>query len=241
MVSISFTWDDGAEEDIRLAELSNKFNIPGIFFIPHHNAERPVITSYKILDLFKENFEIGAHTYSHQYLTKINPQDIKEELQRGKSFLEDIINDEIKHFCLPGGFYNKSILKLSKCYFKTVRTADTCYIGQSTSLIKPTFHFYNRGFNSLAYNSIKKESFIIFKYLLLSKYKNNYFELVKDVLTRLNYNPTVDAKIIFWGHSWEIEQYSLWDKLEDLFCYLHENYPASVLSYSDFIKKQIVS
>src|SRR5450759_2035031 len=125
MVYISFSWDDGAIEDLKLMDLSLKYSIPGIFFIPATNMERGVMPDENIKTLSKNNFEIGAHTYSHLYLTKLEFKKADEELLSGKDFLEQLLGREIPHFCFPGGKYNPELVEASKKYFKSARTADT--------------------------------------------------------------------------------------------------------------------
>ncbi len=159
MVNISFSWDDGAIEDKKLMDLSLKYDMPGIFFIPAKNNERGVMPEADMKTLAKNRFEIGAHTYSHAYLTLLPIKKAQEELLTGKEFLEQLLGIEASHFCFPGGQYNPKLLEISKKYFKSARTADTGALVQSNSfLIKPTFHFYNRGRKSLIYNSFKNGS-----------------------------------------------------------------------------------
>ena len=70
MVLIAFSWDDGAVEDLKLMDLSLKYSIPGLFFIPATNTERKVLSGENIKKIDNNGFEIGAHTYSHKYLSK---------------------------------------------------------------------------------------------------------------------------------------------------------------------------
>lgn len=234
MVYISFSWDDGAIEDMKLMDLSLKYDIPGIFFIPANNNERDVLPEGYIKTLSKNNFEIGAHTFSHSYLTLLPLKTAQRELSDGKNFLEQLLGKEAPHFCFPGGKYNNDLLEVSKQYFKSVRTADTGALVQSNSyLIKPTFHFYDRGLNSLIFNSLKNGS-PIFRLALSNILTRNYFELLKKLIVSLANSPDSN-KIIIWGHSWEMERFNLWWYLEDLFNFVNTNYPKSKLGYSELL------
>ena len=71
MVLIAFSWDDGADEDMKLMDLSSVYKIPGMFFIPATNPERKVLSAENIKKIDNNRFEIGAHTYSHKYLSKL--------------------------------------------------------------------------------------------------------------------------------------------------------------------------
>ena len=51
MTRVCFTWDDGCPSDLKLIDLHNKYNIPGMFFVPNCNREgRPVLTKEQIRD-----------------------------------------------------------------------------------------------------------------------------------------------------------------------------------------------
>lgn len=234
MVYISFSWDDGAIEDLKLMDLSLKFNIPGIFFIPATNTERSVMSKENIRQIANNNFEIGAHTYSHSYLTQLSLKKANEELLTGKIYLEQLLGSEVSHFCFPGGKFNSELVEVSKQYYKSARTADTGSLIQNHSyLIKPTFHFYDRGKKSLIFNGLKNNS-PIFRLSLKNILSSNYFDLIKNLIADLA-NLHSFNKIIIWGHSWEIEKHQLWGTLEDLFRVINDCYPNNVLDYSRFL------
>ena len=44
--------------------------------------------------------------------------------------------------------------------------------------------------------------------------KDEYFDVISKLIENEQNNEY--ASIMIWGHSWEIEKYQLWDKLEDL-------------------------
>lgn len=234
MVYISFSWDDGAIEDLKLMDISLKYNIPGIFFIPATNTERGVMSKDNIKTIAKNNFEIGAHTYSHTYLTHLPIKAADEEMITGKSFLEQLLGQEVPHFCFPGGKFSSELVETSKQYFKSARTADTGALIQNNSyLIKPTFHFYDRGKKSLVYNSLKNRS-PVFRLTLSNILTRNYFDLMINIIVDLANSPD-NNKIIIWGHSWEIGKFQLWNRLEDLFQFISGQYPQSRLGYSELL------
>lgn len=239
MVQLSFSWDDGAEEDLILMDLSLNHNIPAIFFIPATNPERKTISGTDIKTLAVNGFEIGAHTYSHLYLTEIPFENAHEEIKSGKFFLEQLLGREVAHFCFPGGKFNSELTEVSKRYFLSARTADTGAVIQDESfLIKPSFHFYNRGKSSLVYNSFINNS-PVFKLMLMNIYYTDYFELLKKLIADLDSLPG-RYRIIIWGHSWEVEKFQLWPKLEDLFHYLNESHPHSITAYSGLLRNTLV-
>lgn len=239
MIRVSFSWDDGAVEDLKLMDMSLKFNIPGIFFIPVTNEERKVMSVEDIKTLSNNNFEIGAHTYSHAYLTELSVEKAEDEIISGKDFLEQILGREVPHFCFPGGKYTRRLVETSKKYFRSARTADTGALMKTDSfLIKPTFQFYNRGKISLIYNSLINIS-PVFRITLFKVLTPGYFEMIKEIISVLVSTPGYN-NIIIWGHSWEIEEYDLWEYLRDLFQFIDAFYSNSLTGYSDLVKRKPV-
>jgi len=53
--------------------------------------------------------QIGSHTLSHPFLTKISTTDAKEEITTSKKKLEDWFGVPIEHFCYPYGDWNAQI------------------------------------------------------------------------------------------------------------------------------------
>lgn len=235
MITVNFSWDDGAAQDLKLMDLSLKYDMPGMFFIPAENSERKVMSKIDIKEIASNKFEIGAHTYSHTYLTKLSLKHAEEELVNGKLYLEDILGEKISHFCFPGGKYNQNLLQISKQYFLSARTADTGALVESINyIIKPTFHFYDRGKKSLFYNSLKN-NYIVFRTMLKNIIKDDYFSLLQSIIIDLYKSPN-NYNIIIWGHSWELERFGLWDKLENLFNFINNNAQVGKISYSDLLK-----
>lgn len=235
MILITFSWDDGSVEDMKMVDLSMKYSIPGMFFIPASNPERGVIGKSEIREIEAGGFEIGAHTYSHRYLSELRISEGEQEIIKGRDFLEDVVGNKIHHFCFPGGRYNKRLVKISGDHFKSARTADTgALIDNNTFLLKPSLHFYNRGKSSLLYNSFKNRS-AIFPAVLKNLTEDSYFNLLKKIITWLDESKGIHRMII-WGHSWEIEQNSLWNELELLFKWLSNDYPSNLRSYSGILR-----
>lgn len=240
MVNISFAWDDGAIEDLKLMDLSLKYKIPGMFFMPATNAERKVLSEENIKRINNNGFKIGAHTYSHKYLSKLPLNEAQVEIVSGKDYLEQLLGKEVNHFCFPGGMYNSELINMTRRYFSSARTADTgALLGKDSFLIRPAIHFYDRGKLSLLYNSIKNMS-LICPAILKNLSEDSYFDLLKKIIEDLsNYRGT--HRMIVWGHSWEIEQFSLWDDLVDLFQWLTKNYSLNLRNYSEILKSNNIA
>lgn len=213
-MKIAFSWDDGAMEDQKLFELHEKYKVPGMFFVPTRNCEgRNVITPEIMRNSESEYIQFGGHTDNHTYLTQIPIENVEAEVLYNKEYLEDVLGHSVQDFCLPGGKYNSKILEIVYKYYNTIRTADTMNFSYSGGVLKPAIHFYPRGSKSLFGNALKNKSYPQALYIALH-YGNDYFDLIANLIVQESRKK--DSVIMIWGHSWEIEKYQLWKKLEDL-------------------------
>lgn len=217
MTRLFFTWDDGHPDDFLLKELHERYEIPCMLFIPAENREgRDVMTPQNIAEIKSELIEIGAHTYHHVYLTEIDRNSVQSELINGKKYLEDITGCSIKDFCFPGGRCNSEILRESLAVYKTVRLANTMRTKQAFPVVDTTFHFYPRGWKSILFNSLKQRSGNILFPALSKCHKTDYFDFITYYIQKA-FADRNDDDIVIYGHSWELSDFNLWEKLENLF------------------------
>ena len=230
---VIFSWDDGAPQDKKMYELHEKYKIPGMFFVPTKNREgRDVISSNEMKNAESSYVSFGGHTENHVYLTELSIDDVEKEIVNNKKYLEDLLGHEILHFCFPGGQYTDEIMNIASKYYKTLRTADTMnFAAKHGILLKPAFHFYPRGYKSLIGNGIRQKSVKqTFNIALLVRC--DYFDTIKKMIKNQSNS---DSDIMIWGHSWEIEELNLWNKLEDLFVFLKENFYYCCCKYDDLL------
>lgn len=230
-MKLVFSWDDGALEDLRLFKLHEKYEIPGIFFVPTKNCEgRSVLTPEMIRDADARWISFGSHTENHTYLTNIPIESVDGEIRENKNYIENILGHEIEHFCLPGGKYTKDILYTVYKYFRTVRTADTMNFKNTGRLCKPSFHYYPRGKKSLIVNGIRngsvRESMYVAKLM-----KWSYFDILHKLIEIEA--DKMDSRIVIWGHGWEIEKMDLWGELERTMKYIACEYKGNCVRYDN--------
>jgi len=121
---ISLTFDDVDESIYKNAlPILQDLGLKATFFIPsgfigkYINGlfgKRPVINTQQVRELFSLGHEIGAHTISHQMLTKIPLNKAKKEIFQSKSYLENLIGSSLVSFAYPYGAFNKTIINLVK-------------------------------------------------------------------------------------------------------------------------------
>lgn len=228
---IAFSWDDGSPQDLKLIKLHEKYDIPGMFFVPTRNSEgREVLTPEQIRSTRSELITFGGHTENHVYLTTVDSSKIEEEIVNNQKYLEDILGEEIIHFCLPGGKYNQEILNTAFKYYKTIRTADTFNFHRNeNNIIFPTFHVYPRTYKSRVGNCLRHKSYR--QLLSISTHPQwSYLQVIEHLLER---EKNSEDDIIIWGHSWEIEAKDLWKDVEGLFKLVSGKYRNVIKLYSE--------
>jgi len=184
--------DDGHQLDFKAIELLKKYKLPCTFYIPSNSD----LTGDEIKEIAKD-FEIGGHTVNHRHdLKELSEAEIKSEVEDNKKSLEDLIGREITSFCYPRGRYNDLIKKIVKdAGYIEARTTKVFCIEEPIDPFEKhtTIHCYQRkeyqGFNWLD--------------VAVGKYE----ECLKKP----------DSVFHVFFHSWEVEKYDEWDKVEELF------------------------
>lgn len=230
---ITTSWDDGHPLDLKLADLLNKYDIDGTFYVPCKNSEHPVMTDRELLEL-SIKFEIGGHTVNHKYLNTLNYNDAKNEINNCKLILEDKISHKIDSFCFPGGkFSTRDVNLVKEAGFLFGRT--TGLLHTSINTIKPlmdtSIQIYNHQYSTLIKHCIKRSLLTpLITYNSFIPYNKNFKKLAKAVLKETNIEGGV---FHIWGHSWEIEENNLWYDLEETFKILNNENEVIFLNNSD--------
>jgi len=232
---VTTSWDDGHLLDMELMKLLNKYNLKGTFYVPISNPEQKVMSG-KDLRILSTDFEIGAHTLSHQDLTIIPLRDAKEEILEGKKQLEAILGKEVKMFCYPKGHYNKKILNLVReAGFIGARTVECFHTNMPKDPYRmwTTLHVYpgsiRKNLGNCMYNKNIRGLFSVFKnfgksWKRLAKY---YFDCIYKQ----------GGVFHLWGHSREIEKLGLWEELEEVFEYISNKKNVIYVSNGDLINR----
>lgn len=227
MIKPYFTtsWDDGSIYDLRLASLLAKYNIKGTFYIPLKNKERRDSLSPAQINEIAEQFEVGAHTYSHTVLTEVRDSIAWNEIKGCKNALEDILGKEIKAFCFPRGKYNSLHLELVReAGFSFARTTGYLRIfnvvDKQKRLMHTTIQFFPHKPRTYFISSLKRGDFEGFRIALSSFTNLNFTSFLNYILQQAEQKNGI---FHLWGHSWEIQEYNLWNKLEDFLKQIKDN------------------
>jgi peptidoglycan/xylan/chitin deacetylase (PgdA/CDA1 family) len=79
----------------------------------------------QVRDWLAARHDIGSHTLSHPYLTKLPPAQAREEITASRKKLEDLFGRPVTHFCYPYGDWNEAVRDLVQAAgYKTACTTD---------------------------------------------------------------------------------------------------------------------
>lgn len=208
MKALTFSYDDGVTQDIRLIEMLNKYNLKctfninsGKFGINQNLIREDVeITHNKIKeeDIKKvyEGHEVAGHTISHPGLTFLNDRAIVREIEEDRLYLSDLVGYEVVGMAYPGGGGPVCDSRVSKlCKEKT---------GMK----------YARTVNSV-YNFDLQDNLHEFSPTV---YHHNSWDKMYDLAEKFINLKTDKPQIFYiWGHSYEFDIHNTWDKFEE-FC-----------------------
>lgn len=206
--AITFSYDDGVTQDIRLIELLNKYNLKCTFNL---NSEllgnkgmlkngSMRISHYKIhpedVKSVYEGHEVAVHTLTHPNLTELNETEIIRQVKCDKENLSKLVGYDVTGMAYPCGGVNNDdrvaeIIKNNTDikYCRTITSTDNFDIQNNLHRFNPT-----------AYHLMPFEE--------LMKLGEDFINLKTDT-----------PKIFYiWGHSYEMDFASdSWMKLEEFF------------------------
>ena len=213
-IIITTSWDDGHALDIRLAELLDKYGIEATFYIPIQNAEHSVMPATTLKEI-ANRFEIGGHTVNHIYLNTLGQSEADYEISECKTILQNQLGKQIEAFCYPGGKYSQRDIDLvKKAGFLFGRTTRLLHTSPNVDehLLDTSIQAYNHSSKVLTKHCFKN-SFLrpIIQNQFFYNSNRNFVKLTENIMNRIL---NTGGILHLWGHSWEIEEYGLWNELE---------------------------
>ncbi len=199
-IELISSWDDGGVDDLKLADLLRRYNIPAIFYIPTNTCQ----LSREDIVYLSKSFDIGSHTINHRILKNLSSDEIYCELKDSKTELENLIGKEVFSLCYPRGRYNQKVIKIAKDIgYKEARTTKVLNLFKSENSfeIETSVHVYNRK----EYNGTYWLDMAM-----------NLFNKVIEPYNRYNY-------FHLWGHSFELNRFNYWKDLEIFLSYINES------------------
>ena len=206
--AITFSYDDGVTQDIRLIELMNKYGLKGTFNLNSEllgksrilMRENERISHYKIhpedVQYVYDGHEVAVHTLTHPNLTTLDEAEIIHQVEQDRVNLSQLVGYDVIGMAYPCGGINNNdeVAEIIKNhtgvhYSRTITNTD------SFDIQKNLYRFNPNVYHIMQYERLMKmgEEFVSMK--------------------------TEKRQIFYiWGHSYELDfQPDYWNKLEDFF------------------------
>jgi peptidoglycan/xylan/chitin deacetylase (PgdA/CDA1 family) len=220
---VTTSWDDGHPSDLRVADLLEKHGLSGTFYVPCANSEgRPVMQSGEIAQLGRR-FEIGGHTQDHISLTGIAPHLAANQIITNKHRLENLLGREVSGFAYVRGQHNRVVRGLvEKAGFRYARTVKNLMStpGQDRFQVPTTTQFFAHSRSTYLRNYLRRGPTLQRSAILAAVLSDD------GLTTRLSRAAEACARLggyfHLWGHSWELDEFDLWDELDRLLGRLRE-------------------
>ena len=205
--AITFSFDDGVTQDIRLIEILNKYGLKGTFNlnsaklgllgepwkVDWGEVSRVIINASQVKSVY-QGHEVAVHTLTHPNLTTLNDETVIRQVEEDRKALTELCGYPVIGMAYPCGGVNNDerVAKLIAdntpiCYSRTI-TSTYSYELQKENLLRfnPTLHFLD-----------KRTEEVAEKFLALE---------------------TGEPQLLYiWGHSYELDyNESLWERFENL-------------------------
>jgi len=221
---ITTSWDDGNPADLRVAEMLSRHGVRGTFYVPR-SIETGVMSPAQLRDLAND-FEVGAHTLRHVFLSDVAISTAKDEIAGSKAWIEDVTAKPCTMFCPPAGRYNRQHLPIFKeAGFIGIRTVEFMSLdlprpNKNGPLEMPTTM---QAFPQPIWNYVKnlakrRAGGNLWRYVVHGR-SRYWTVLARRLLAR-----AIEEGGVFhlWGHSWELEQTDQWARLDQVLRLLGE-------------------
>ena len=212
---VTTSWDDGGIFDLRLAELLSEHGVGGTFYWTLDWDRFPLPTSGEAETILSLGVEIGSHTMTHPDLTAIDDDALRWELSESKVRLEDLTGDEVSSFCYPFGYFNRQASEaVAAAGYRLGRTTVGFRkdLGSDPFQMPVSIQLYPHGRRVHVTHALKERNGIG-----LSRWLTAYRaggDLASLTTTALDEIRRTGGVLHLWGHSWELEEFDLWESVE---------------------------
>ena len=202
---LTFSYDDGTTQDIRLVELFNKYGMKATFNLNSGKLgqERELLREgvtirhdkVKAADVqhIYAGHEVAAHTLTHPSLLKLTNDEVVREVEQDRLQLSDLCGYEVVGFAYPGGHpnYDSRVADVIRAntgvrYCRTVLSSHSFAPQENLYEFRPTVHHHAEW--------------------------ETLFALGEQFLSLKTDTPTV---FYVWGHAFEFDIHDTWSRFEE--------------------------
>jgi peptidoglycan/xylan/chitin deacetylase (PgdA/CDA1 family) len=221
------SWDDGHPLDLKLAELLNRHGFAGTFYIPLRNEffGQPVLEPSQIREL-ATLAELGSHTHDHLYLTTLDANAAKKQIQDGKNALEQILGQSVAGFSYPGGKYTRAHQAMVKGHgFRYARTTANFHgdLAKDRYLMPTSLQLYPHSRSVYVRNWLRHgDRALRYRLARIAASSAGLLPCLRSTLQEVQARGGV---FHLWGHSWELEQFGGWQLLDEFLRFAADTVP----------------
>ena len=203
--AITFSYDDGVTQDIRLIEILNRYGLKGTFNLNSGKLGQtgsvsvdglPVLHNKVPAEKVKEIYaghEVAVHTVNHPCLTCLSEEDIVREVEEDRKTLSELCGYPVTGMAYPCGGINNDERVWDVLRRRTpIRFSRTITSSHSFDLQEDLIHF-----NPTVYH-IEPE--------------------LTDIVRRFLESSSDAPQLLYiWGHAYELDTHWIpWEKFEEV-------------------------
>lgn len=204
--AVTFSYDDGVTQDIRLIEILNRYGLKSTFNLNSEllgkdgsldirgkRISHVKVKPNEVAEIYKGH-EIAAHTLTHPDMTEMAENEVIRQVERDRQNLGELAGCEVVGMAYPGSRpnYNSRIAEIIEKN-TGIKYARTTICSNDFSPQRDLYEFHP----SVHHSDWSK-----------------LYELAEK-FTALK--PTSEKIFYIWGHSYELDINDEWDKFEE-FC-----------------------
>lgn len=197
---VTFSFDDGVEQDKRFVSELNKYGFKATFNINTGIQTRANCWVNNGVEIHRMNIkglkelyaghEVAVHSLTHPFLEKLDDETVFNELYYDKKNIEEIFGTEVVGMAYPYGTYNDRVIKIARDlgikYARTAGTSMKFSVPEDLMKYTGTCHFSNSE---------------IFRLI-------DEFDALED---------DGERKILYiWGHTYEFDVMQKWGLLTEI-------------------------
>ncbi|MDP4133168.1 MAG: polysaccharide deacetylase family protein [Bacillota bacterium] len=207
--AVTFSYDDGVTQDIRLIDLFNKYGLKATFNI---NSGCLGKTGELVRETYRVNHtkndpedvakiysghEIAAHTLTHPSLPSLSDEDVINQVEKDRLALSELAGYEVVGMAYPGGGVNHDdrVVRLVREHTK-IKYARTIISNHSFDIQEDLLRFKPTVYHNGEWDKM--------------------FELGEQFVKLKEDKPQI---LYVWGHAYEFDINDTWDRMEE-FCKL---------------------
>jgi len=237
-IVVTTSWDDGDPLDLKIARMLADRRLAGTFYIPikgHHRSAR--MDRAGMLALDSQGFEVGAHGVSHPNLAQCDASQLVREVVSSKKRLEDDLSKEVSMFAYPNGRHNSNVITSVRC---------AGFVGaRSTAMLARELIFDPFRMPTSVQAFPHSQLDYLKNFLSSGDFKRNWSHLTRlprarhwvELATHLFDSVATSGGVWhLYGHSWEINDFKLWEELREVLDYVANRQGVQYLPNSGVVR-----